>query len=130
MLGEGEDEEEELVDPEDQTWQQDFTTSTTAEVADKKLSASMQKILEERYNMVIAHFLFSVVWSIGGALEGTSRLKFDEFFRSLCDMEGDKAKYPRSVVCISCSTCFFANCLKYEHLVLRFRNAFNYYYYF
>lgn len=90
-IGEDDDEEEELVDPEEQP-----NADNTANVEpDKKMSAVMQKILEEKYNMVIAHFLFSIVWSIGGILEGTSRLKFDEFFRSVCEMEGEKAKYPR-----------------------------------
>ena len=60
-----------------------------------KVSVSEQKIQEERTNMLIAHFLFSLVWSVGAVLDGPSRLKFDEFFRTLCEMEGQKAKYPR-----------------------------------
>ena len=61
----------------------------------QKLSVPEQKILEERSNMLIAHFIFSLVWSVGAVLDGQSRLKFDEFFRTLCEMEGSKAKYPR-----------------------------------
>ena len=52
------------------------------------------QILEERTNMMVAHLLFSLVWSVGGTLDGASRLKFDEFFRSLCEMD-TSGKYPR-----------------------------------
>ena len=62
----------------------------------KKLSATEQKLNEECNNMIVAHFLFSLVWSVGGTLDGASRLKFDEFFRSLCEMD-QSGKYPRSV---------------------------------
>ena len=57
-------------------------------------SMSAQKILEERTNTMVAHLLFSIVWSVGGTLDGASRLKFDEFFRSLCEMD-TSGKYPR-----------------------------------
>ena len=43
----------------------------------------------------VSPLLFSVVWSVGGTLDGPSRLKFDEFFRGVCDGEGSHAKYPR-----------------------------------
>ena len=46
--------------------------------------------------MLVAHFLFSLVWSVGGTLDGQSRIKFDEFFRSLCEMD-TSGKYPRYV---------------------------------
>ena len=49
-----------------------------------------------RSNMLVAHFLFSLVWSVGGTLDGQSRIKFDEFFRSLCEMD-TSGKYPRYV---------------------------------
>ena len=55
----------------------------------------ISQIIEERTNMLLAHFLFSVVWSVGGTLDGPSKLKFDEFFRGVCDGEGSHAKYPR-----------------------------------
>ena len=61
----------------------------------KKVTLTDQRINEERSNMLVAHFLFSLVWSVGGCLDGNSRLKFDEFFRSLCDMEAANSKYPR-----------------------------------
>ena len=64
------------------------------EEEDKTVSLSDQKLIEERTSMLIAHFLFSIVWSIGGTLDGPSRLKFDEFFRSLCEMD-TSGKYPR-----------------------------------
>lgn len=65
------------------------------EPVEVKLSVSEQKIVEERSNMLVAHFLFSLVWSVGGVLDGPSRLKFDDFFRTLCDSDGSKAKHPR-----------------------------------
>ncbi len=75
----------------------------------KQVSMSEQKILEERTNMMVAHFLFSMIWSVGAVLDGQSRLKFDEFFKSLCEMEGTKAKYPRYYLCYNIMTC------KHEH---------------
>ena len=50
---------------------------------------------DERTNCVIAHFLFTMVWSVGATLDGQSRIKFDEFFRNLCEMEGSQATYPK-----------------------------------
>ena len=44
---------------------------------------------------MIAYFLFSTVWSVGATLDGPSRIKFDEFFRTLCEMEGGNALHPR-----------------------------------
>ncbi|XP_055958183.1 dynein axonemal heavy chain 3 [Patella vulgata] len=54
-----------------------------------------QKLNEERTNMIIAYYFFSIVWSVGATLDTTSRLKFDEFFRGLCEMEGNTAKFPK-----------------------------------
>ncbi|KAK2157592.1 hypothetical protein LSH36_188g04054 [Paralvinella palmiformis] len=71
------DEEEEIEEPEE-----------------KKTSLTEQKLIEERTNMIVAYFLFSIVWSVGGTLNGSSRLKFDEFFRTLCEMD-QNGKYPR-----------------------------------
>ena len=51
--------------------------------------------LDERSNSVIAYFLFSLVWSVGATLDGPSRIKFDEFFRNLCEMESAQASHPR-----------------------------------
>ena len=59
------------------------------------LSMSQQKLTEERTSMLVAHFLFSIVWSVGAVLDGPSRLKFDDFFKGLCEMEGANAKYPK-----------------------------------
>ena len=61
----------------------------------KEPSMSDQKIIEERTNMLICYFLFSIVWSVGATLDENSRIKFDEFFRSLCEMDGAKDKHPK-----------------------------------
>ena len=63
----------------------------------KAMSKSDKAMIEEQTNMIIAHFFFAIVWSVGATLDGRSRLKFDEFFKSLCDMEGSNAKYPKYV---------------------------------
>lgn len=54
-----------------------------------------KKLLEEQTNMIISYFFFSLVWSVGGTLDSNSRIKFDAFFKSLCDMEGPTAKFPK-----------------------------------
>ncbi|KAK6993742.1 dynein heavy chain 3 axonemal, partial [Biomphalaria glabrata] len=59
------------------------------------VGASEKKLEEERTNMLVAYFLFSVVWSLGSTLDNDSRIKFDEFFRELCDMEASKDKFPK-----------------------------------
>ncbi|KAK7495478.1 hypothetical protein BaRGS_00013176, partial [Batillaria attramentaria] len=59
------------------------------------LSMSEQKVREEQTNMLIAHFFFAMVWSVGATLDANSRVKFDEFFKTLCEMEGNNAKYPK-----------------------------------
>ena len=69
--------------------------SEESESEEKPVSLSEQKIIEERTNMIVAHFLFSIVWSVGATLDGISCLKFDEFFRALCEMESASSKYPR-----------------------------------
>ena len=61
----------------------------------KAMSKSDKAVVEDQTNMIIAHFFFAIVWSVGATLDGSSRLKFDEFFKSLCDMEGNNAKYPK-----------------------------------
>ena len=68
-----------------------------SESEEKPVSLSEQKIIEEKTNMIIAHFLFSIVWSVGATLDDISRIKFDEFFRALCEMENPSSKYPRYV---------------------------------
>ncbi|XP_071960977.1 dynein axonemal heavy chain 3-like [Antedon mediterranea] len=57
-------------------------------------SLSEQKLNDERTNMVICYFLFSIVWSVGGVVEGSSRENFSEFFKQLCDMD-TTGKFPR-----------------------------------
>lgn len=65
------------------------------EAKEKPTSLNDQKIIEERTNMIICYFLFCIVWSVGATLDENSRIKFDEFFRSLCEMESAKDKHPR-----------------------------------
>ena len=58
-------------------------------------SEEERKIIEEKTSMVVSYFFFSIVWSIGATLDLNSRLKFDEFFRSLCEMDATTSKYPK-----------------------------------
>ena len=86
----GEDEEED-----------DFTEEGDEENADEEsqqppqASEEERKIIEEKTSMVVSYFFFSIVWSIGATLDLNSRLKFDEFFRSLCEMDATTSKYPK-----------------------------------
>ncbi|XP_071486244.1 dynein axonemal heavy chain 3-like [Diadema antillarum] len=57
-------------------------------------SLSDQKVLEERTNMMLCYFLFSLVWSVGVSVDGASRDNFSEFFKQLCDMDSS-GKHPR-----------------------------------
>ncbi|XP_052058680.1 dynein axonemal heavy chain 3-like isoform X1 [Mytilus californianus] len=58
-------------------------------------SEEERKMIEERTNMVVSYFFFSIVWSIGAILDLNSRIKFDEFFRALCEMDASTSKYPK-----------------------------------
>lgn len=86
----GEDEEED-----------DFTEEGDEENEDEEsqqppqASEEERKIIEEKTSMVVSYFFFSIVWSIGATLDLNSRLKFDEFFRSLCEMDATTSKYPK-----------------------------------
>ncbi|XP_067685210.1 dynein axonemal heavy chain 3-like [Haliotis asinina] len=82
-----EDEDEESYIPEEGEEEEEEEEPVATSLTD-------QKIIEERTNMIISYFFFSIVWSIGATLDANSRLKFDEFFRSLCEMEAT-GKYPR-----------------------------------
>ncbi|XP_038073730.1 dynein heavy chain 3, axonemal-like isoform X4 [Patiria miniata] len=57
-------------------------------------SMSEQKIQEERTNMLVCHFLFSLVWSVGATVDHSSREHFSEFFKQLCDMD-TAGRHPR-----------------------------------
>ncbi|XP_067934548.1 dynein axonemal heavy chain 3-like [Watersipora subatra] len=87
-IGKEEDEDEDFTDEGDDE-------SSEAPSINAKPSMSDQKVIDERTNSVIAYFLFSLVWSVGATLDGPSRIKFDEFFRNLCEMEGSQASHPR-----------------------------------
>ncbi len=69
-----------------------FLTSRLAETRKHQNFASAFQITEERSNMMVTHFFFSLVWTVGATLDSASRLKFDEYFRALCDGEGSYAK--------------------------------------
>ena len=58
----------------------------------KQLSIHEQKSVEEKNNMVICYFFFTIVWSIGGVLNKSSREKFDLYFRELLERNSDKEK--------------------------------------
>lgn len=67
---------------------EDEIEETESEVMNEeqdKPSMADQKSDEEKNNMLICLFLFTVVWSLGGVLKHASREKFDAFFRELCD---------------------------------------------
>ncbi|XP_023932407.1 dynein heavy chain 3, axonemal [Lingula anatina] len=101
-LGDEEEEEDFIEEEEEETTEDGAPAAPSSEEPAeaafpprKDKSLSDQKLIEERSNMLFCHFLFSIVWSVGANLDGPSRLKFDEFFRELCEMEGGNAKYPR-----------------------------------
>lgn len=74
-------------------------SSTAAEpgLGRPSVASFEQKLTDEMSSMTVAYFLFSLVWSVGGTLDEQSRIKFDEFFRALCDMEAANSKHPRYV---------------------------------
>ena len=61
----------------------------------KQLSIHEQKSVEEKNNMVICYFFFTIVWSIGGVLNKSSREKFDVYFRELLERNSEKEKDSR-----------------------------------
>lgn len=48
---------------------------------------------KEVSDLLIGQFLFSLIWSVGGALNENSRIRFDKFFRDLCQLEGAKTAH-------------------------------------
>lgn len=69
--------------------------SSDPTAAPPAMSAMEQKVREDQTNMIVAHFFFAIIWSVGATLDASSRLKFDEFFKTLCEMESNSAKHPR-----------------------------------
>jgi hypothetical protein len=45
--------------------------------------------IEERNNMIVAHFSFSIVWSIGSVVQKQAADRFDSFLRSLTESESN-----------------------------------------
>ncbi|XP_059151038.1 dynein axonemal heavy chain 3-like [Physella acuta] len=88
-VGKDEDEEEEFLDEESKEGVEGEATGTAG------LKLNEKKLEEERTNMTVAYFMFSVVWAVGATLDNNSRIMFDQFFRELCDMEGSKDQYPK-----------------------------------
>ncbi|KAJ8047551.1 Dynein heavy chain 3, axonemal [Holothuria leucospilota] len=80
----------------DEDGDEEQETPPVADEADEEKPPSLteQKIQEERTNMLIANFLFSLVWSVGATVDGDFRDNFSEFFKQLCDMD-QAGKYPR-----------------------------------
>ncbi|CAH1783205.1 unnamed protein product, partial [Owenia fusiformis] len=83
-LGAEEDEDEDFIEEDEE-----------GEEEEPKVVLSDSKIIEERTVMIISHFFFALVWSTAGTVDGPSRIKFDDFYRTLCEMEGEKSKYPK-----------------------------------
>ena len=110
MIGKEDDDDDTIIEPEEEDEEEEEK---------KEMSLSEQKIVEERTNMMISYFFFSMVWSVGGSLDANSRIKFDEFFRSLCDTEsgGASKTYPKYVQC----TCILY-CVLLETKSLKFIN--------
>ncbi|XP_076448252.1 dynein axonemal heavy chain 3-like [Babylonia areolata] len=86
---EDEDDEEDFMEEEEEI------SEDAPDPMAKVLSKSDKAFQEDQTNLLIAHFFFAIVWSVGATLDARSRIKFDEFFKSLCEMEGNNAKYPR-----------------------------------
>ncbi|XP_032809855.2 dynein axonemal heavy chain 3-like isoform X2 [Petromyzon marinus] len=54
-------------------------------------AAAAARLAEERTALLTAHFLFAVVWAVGGVLDRPSKERFSEFFRKLCEQD---PRYP------------------------------------
>ncbi|XP_078276213.1 dynein axonemal heavy chain 3-like [Rhinoraja longicauda] len=54
---------------------------------------------EEITNTLVAYAFFSIVWSVGGILDSSSKHSFSDFFRRLCDWESKPKdlKFPRAL---------------------------------
>ncbi|XP_063710592.1 dynein axonemal heavy chain 3-like [Symsagittifera roscoffensis] len=76
-----------------------------AEAADKEVledessgTTSAKKMTEQQITMHLQNlFTFSLVWTLGGAMTGDSRAKFDAFFRELTNGMNDDHPKPKSV---------------------------------
>ncbi|XP_032895202.1 dynein heavy chain 3, axonemal-like [Amblyraja radiata] len=66
---------------------------------EKSFSATLQKEQEEIANALVAYAFFSIIWSIGGILDSSSKPSFSDFFRRLCDWESKpkELKFPRAL---------------------------------
>lgn len=71
------------------------SNETNDEQASFGASLVEQKTAEEKNNMILCYFFFSIVWSIGGNLKQNSREKFDVFFRDLLELTSEKEKHAK-----------------------------------
>ncbi|XP_063719575.1 dynein axonemal heavy chain 3-like [Symsagittifera roscoffensis] len=53
---------------------------------------------EERLALCVCQFLFSIIWGIGGCLQGPSKEKFGEFFKSICDSDERAKNNPKTIL--------------------------------
>ena len=63
------------------------------EAYSKMLAEQNEKIAEQQNQALFCYFVFCHIWSVGGTLDGPSRVKFDEFFREL--IEGRVSEFPK-----------------------------------
>lgn len=82
-------------------------TASASSASGPTVASVEQKLTDEMNSMTVAYFLFSLVWSVGGTLDEQSRIKFDDFFRALCDMEAASSKHPRYVDCLVINQRFY-----------------------
>ncbi|XP_075250490.1 dynein axonemal heavy chain 3-like isoform X2 [Convolutriloba macropyga] len=68
------------------------------EVLDDENASTAKKMTESQITMYLQNlFTFSLVWTLGGTMNGDSRSKFDVFFRDLTNGLNDEYPKPKSV---------------------------------
>ncbi|XP_043943753.1 dynein axonemal heavy chain 3-like [Protopterus annectens] len=64
----------------------------TSDTTSKHMFSVMKQKSEEVTSLIVAYAFFSIIWSIGGILDSSSKHHFSEFLRNLCDQD---TKYPQ-----------------------------------
>eukprot|EP00062_Callorhinchus_milii_P022724 gi/632980863/ref/XP_007907272.1/ PREDICTED: dynein heavy chain 3, axonemal-like [Callorhinchus milii] len=77
---------------EDQGEQEEDMFHTVQVTDHKRFSAIKHKQMEEITHTLVAYGFFSIVWSIGGILDPSSKQSFSDFFKNLCERD---SRYPR-----------------------------------